>query len=38
MKGISKFFAGALIGFMLVVIAGVYQSEASPAEGKSVFA
>ena len=37
MKGISKFFAGALIGFMLVVIAGVYQSEASPAEGKSVF-
>ena len=37
MKGFSKFFAGALIGFMLVVIAGVYQSEASPAEGKSVF-
>lgn len=37
MKGFSKIFAGALIVLMLVVIAGVYQSEASPAEGKSVF-
>ncbi|MEK6656610.1 MAG: c-type cytochrome [Nitrospirota bacterium] len=37
MKGISKFFAGALIAFMLVIIAGVYQSEAGPAEGKSAF-
>lgn len=37
MKGISKFFAGALIALLLVVIAGVYQSEAGPAEGKSIF-
>lgn len=37
MKGISKVFAGALIALSLVIIAGVYQSEAGPAEGKTIF-
>lgn len=37
MKGISKFFAGALIALMLVIIMGVNQSEAGSAEGKTIF-